>query len=272
VSDKAELTPVEREYASMVLRLDQTVGLILDELEALGLSDNTMVIFASDNGHETNYLQPGRCSHEVDLKGNPIDELNSKFHSDTCGDVFDGNGGLAGLKRTNWEGGARIPFVVRWPGEARAGRVNEQLIANYDTLTSVADLLGVNVESQTDGISYLPALRGDENAPQHDHSVYSSYYGPSLVSAEGWKLRTFIRRDKIVDFSMFGTTLEDLGDAIVYQLYNLREDPAEKVDLSAAHPERVKGLLGKLLKECDGNLVNGMPEAHFAFYNREERT
>ena len=266
VKDNPDLTPVEREYASMVLRLDQTVGLILDELEALGLAERTLVIFASDNGHETNYLQPGRCSHEVDLQGTPINELTNKFHAETCGDVFNGNGGLAGLKRTNWEGGARIPFIARWPGQVPEGVVSDHLLSNYDTLATVADLLGVTELSENDGLSYLPALRNVPNAPHHDHVVYSSYYGPSLVTADGWKLRTFVRRDKIVDFSMFGTDLDAIADAFVLQLYDLNNDPAEKQDVSADHPEKVGELLGYLLKECDGNLVHGLPEAHFAFY------
>lgn len=269
VADNPELTSCEKEYASMVLRLDQTVGMILDELDKLEIADNTMVIFASDNGHETNYEQPGRCSHNTDLNGNSIDELNSKFHTETCGDVFNGNGGLAGLKRTNWEGGARIPFIVKWPGKVSEGMVSDHLISNYDTLASFADLLDVPVDSITDGISYVPALMGMNDAPQHKSIVYASYYGPSLVSEDGWKLRTFIKRDKIVDFSMFGTTLDKLSEALVFQLYDLNEDPAEKKDVSSQYPERVEQLIKQLLKECDGNLVNGIPEAHFAFYNRD---
>ena len=129
-------------------------------------------------------------------------------------------------------------------------------------------MLGITELSENDGISYLPALRNEPQAPQHDHVVYSSYYGPSLVSVDGWKLRTFVRRDKIVDFSMFGTDLDSISDAFVLQLYDLNSDPAEKEDVSADHPEKVRDLLGRLLNECDGNLVNGLPEAHFAFYNR----
>ncbi len=268
VESNPNLTPVEKEYASMVLRLDQTVGLILKELDALGLRENTMVLFASDNGHETNYLQPGRCLNSENLKGEALNKRDLPFRTETCGDVFNGNGGLAGLKRDNWEGGARIPYIINWPQHGKKGVVSEHLISNYDTLASIAELLGVKLNSETDGISYLPELRGEKNAPEHDHIVYASYNGPSLVSSDGWKLRTFVRRDKIVDFSMFGTKLENLADAIIFQLYNLNEDPTEKKDLSCTEPKRLKDLVGRLLKECDGNIVNGTPEAHFAFYNR----
>jgi arylsulfatase A-like enzyme len=268
VAAHPDLTPVEREYASMVLRLDQTVGLILDTLDRLGLTERTMVMFASDNGHETNYEQPGRCSHAMDLQGNPVDELTTKFHAETCGDVFNGNGGLAGLKRTNWEGGARVPLLVRWPESRLCGQTSGHLVSNYDTLATIADVLDVSLHCETDGISYLPVLRGAAEAPQHSHIVYASYYGPSLVRADGWKLRTFVRRDKIADFSMFGTTMERMEDAIVCQLYNLHDDPAEKTDVSDAHPLLVKKMLGDLMLACDGNLLHGLPEAHFAFFDR----
>jgi len=268
VAENPDLTPCEREYASMVLRLDETVGVILDELEALGLADSTMVIFASDNGHETNYLQPGRCMNDRDLEGHPLDELNHKFYSDTCGDVFDGNGGLAGLKRTNHEGGARIPFMVRMPNSDRKGVETNHLINNYDTLATFADYLGVEGISETDGLSYLPAILGKADAQEHTHVVYSSYYGPALVSADGWKLRTYIRRDKIVDFPMFGEWLENLDEAIIYELYNLKEDPREEKNVGSEYPDVMKDLQRRLLRECDGNLFNGMPEAHFAFFDR----
>jgi arylsulfatase A-like enzyme len=266
LADNQELTPVEREYASMVLRLDKTVGVILDALERLGIADRTMVIFASDNGHSPCYQQPGRCSSAQDLDGNKLDEITRKFYSHTCGDVFDGNGGLAGLKTTNWEGGARIPFIVRWPGHAPAGKVSDHLLANYDTMAALAETVGVPLPCETDGVSFLPALRGDAHAPQHDYIVYASQYGPSLVTADGWKLRTYINRDRIVDFSTFGASFAELAPAVTLQLYNLRVDPAEERDLAAAEPARVERLLGQLLRECDGNLVHGTPEAHFAFY------
>ncbi len=111
VAGNDALTDYEKEYASMVLRLDRTVGLILDELETLGIAENTVVFFTSDNGHEIYYESPGRTvcigyTGGTDLAGNRVDNITTKFYSDTCGDVFDGNDGMAGLKRCNLEGGA----------------------------------------------------------------------------------------------------------------------------------------------------------------------
>ena len=141
-----------------------------------------MILFSSDNGHYPCYEQPGRVSVKADLRGNPIDNRNSHFTSEHCGDPLDGNGGLAGLKATNWEGGARIPLIARWPGHIPPGVVSDHLMTNYDTLATFADLLGVDAGKETDGISYAHVLLGDENAPQHEYVVYASQYGPSLVT------------------------------------------------------------------------------------------
>ena len=268
VADNPDLTPVEKEYASMVLRLDETVGKILAELDGLGLADSTIVIFAADNGHAPGYQQPGRFLIDTDLDGNPIDQITTKFYSDANGDVFDGNDGMAGLKCTNWEGGAKIPFVVRWPGRVAPGTVSDHLIANYDTMASIADLLDVELDpADTDGITFLPALQGHERATEHNHVVYASQDGPSLVTRDGWKLRVYLRRDRILGFAQFGAHPAAIDDAVIYQLYYLPDDYREERDLAADQPDKLHELRALLLKECDGNLANGTPQAHFAFYN-----
>ena len=115
VRDNPNLTQYEKEYASMVLRLDQTVGMILDELDRLGIADNTMVLFSSDNGHSVYYDQDGRTSTSHDVHtGEAFSISDSPFTSVRGGDVFDGNDGMSGLKFSNWEGGTRLPFMVRW--------------------------------------------------------------------------------------------------------------------------------------------------------------
>jgi len=267
VANNPALTQVEKEYASMVLRLDRTVGLILDTLRSLGLEERTLVIFTSDNGHWPCYEQPGRCYARQTLDEAWLDDVTTKFHSDRCGDILDGNDGMAGLKTSNWEGATRVPFLARWPGHVPAGSVSERLIANFDMLATVADLAGIPLpQGATDGLSLLPALRADPEAPEHDHIVYSSHYGPSLVTRDGWKLRTFVRRNRILDFGTFGASLDELREAFTLQLYRLTDDYREERDLAAEHPEKLTELRGKLLQSCDGNLANGTPEAHFAFY------
>ncbi|MGF1448574.1 MAG: sulfatase-like hydrolase/transferase [Opitutales bacterium] len=249
VRDVDGLTDYEKEYASMVLRLDHTVGLVLDELERLGIADNTMVIFCADNGHEVYYHQEGRTHPACNVQtGERYDNVVTRFTSETSGDVFNGNDGMAGRKRDSWEGGVRLPFLVRWPESISAGRQSNLLMANYDFLATVADLLHVPCGT-ADGISFLPELLGRSDAQtEHDHVVYASGPGPALTTREGWKLRFLA-----------------LPGGNRYQLYHLPDDYAETKDRAADEREIVGRLSTTLLAECDGNFQNGTPATHQAW-------
>jgi arylsulfatase A-like enzyme len=266
VADNPELTPLEKEFASMVLRLDRTVGMILDELEALGLDENTVIVFSSDNGHTLQYAAPGRLSGSRMLDGTEIDNIHTKFHSDTCGDVFDGNDGMAGLKLTSWEGGVRIPYLVRWPGSGSSPAVTDRMIANYDLMPTMAELMGVEMPSGKDGLSFAPLFTGRADSfREHDQIVYASYMGPAIVSNDGWKLRTVIHPERY-KIGVFGGFIDQIGDAIEYQLYRISDDYREENNIAAQHPDIVVRLRKQLIQACDGNLLNGTPQAHFAFY------
>lgn len=265
--DNPELTDPEKEFASMVIRLDRTVGLVLDTLEELGLTENTLILFASDNGHINCPTQVGRSHARQDLQGNPINNVTNKFTTEACGDVFDGNDGMAGLKTTNWEGGARIPFLAKWPACIEPGSVSSHLISNYDTLATVADVVGVEMWGDTDGISFRPALAGEEDAPEHDYIIYASMYGPAMVTRDGWKLRVVIDRSKAMTFGGFGANISVLKDSVLHQLYYLPDDYREDNNLAKSEPEKVHELRKLLLQECDGNMIHGTPNAHFAFYS-----
>ncbi|MBN1558115.1 MAG: sulfatase-like hydrolase/transferase, partial [Lentisphaerae bacterium] len=164
------LTEYEQEYASMVLRLDRSVGLVLDTLDRLGLADNTLVLFSSDNGHYPYYQCEGRTGDTwTDAQGRPLDNIHARFRSDNGGDVFDGNDGMSGLKTSNWEGGTRIPYLVRWPGHTPAGAVSDHLFANYDLFATFAELLDQPVPPEKDSLSLLPTLQGEpDRQPAHD--------------------------------------------------------------------------------------------------------
>jgi arylsulfatase A-like enzyme len=264
----SHLNRIEKEYASMVVRLDKTVGLILDELEKWSLLDNTLIIFSADNGHEPQYYATeGRSSVSHTLDGRKLSIVDQPYRTEDCGDVFNGNLGLAGTKRTNWEGGARVPLIVRWPGVVQDGRTSSQLVSNYDHLGLIADILGVAIPEDKDSLSYLPLLQGKDEAPEHDYIVYASFNGPALVTKDGWKLRVILKLDQAIDYSGFGDDLDayNAKTGPIYQLYDLNVDIEERENLAERHPEKVKQLLGCLLKECDGNLVHGTPNAHFAF-------
>ena len=249
VKHQSELTTYEKEYASMILKLDETVGIILDELEQLGIDDRTMIVFTSDNGHEVYYRQEGRTTgRQRSLNGEPFDEITTKFYTETGGDVFDGNDGMAGLKFSSWEGGTRIPYMVRYPEKIEPNSVSDHMLANYDFMPTLADLIGVDMPIAKDGVSFLPTLLNQGSEQQnHGWIVYASRLGPALVTADGWKLRYINRNDS-------------------FQLYHLVNDYREERDISSEHPDLVSRLSEILLNACDGDYQHGTPQAHFAPY------
>lgn len=252
VANAPGLTQFEKEYASMILRLDQTVGVILEKLRKLGIEEKTAIFFTSDNGHACYYFEEGRMSPRINLRtGEKFDDVTSKFYSELGGDVFNGNDGMAGLKFSNWEGGIRLPFLVRWPGTIPAGVRSDQMITNYDFMPTLAELLGVPMPAGKDGVSYAPTLRNPEApGPRLPYMMAGSRLGPTLVTEDGWKLR-MVRQP---------------GN-YCYQLYHLPTDSREENDLvhEPDQRERVNRLSTLLMQECDGNTIFGTPEAHHVY-------
>jgi arylsulfatase A-like enzyme len=269
VKDHLELLPIEKEYASMVLRLDDTVGMILDSLSACGITENTLVIFASDNGHESSYYEViGRNQKSMTLQGKTVNNINEPFRTETCGDVFNGNDHLAGQKFTNWDGGNRICFLAQWPGVIKEGSISNDLIANYDTYSTFCELVNKEKDWMTDGVSYLPIFKGERRKLEPEYILFASKDGPAMVTRDGWKLRLYIPKICFEEATMTNQNLIH-DKRVIKQLYYLVDDEMEKNDLAEEHPEKVDSLLAKLLKECDGNFYNGTPNAHFARYTIE---
>jgi arylsulfatase A-like enzyme len=238
VAQNEQLTPVEKEYASMMKLLDSHVGIILSELQALGLEENTLVVFASDNGHAIYYLQKNRiikpfCDMET---GERFDGSYSKYYSDKAGDIFNGNMGLAGLKESNLNGGINIPLVFYWKGKL-TGRISEEVVSNYDFLPTMADFLGIKPKTGKDGISFLPALMKGRKLPKDRTVIIASGEGPAIIVNDGWKLRYYNRQKK-------------------YELYNIRKDFEEKYDVILRFPEKAEDLKKILSKECNGDIEN----------------
>ncbi|MCY1718791.1 arylsulfatase [Prolixibacteraceae bacterium Z1-6] len=238
--DDKRLTQIEKEYASMVKMLDDHVGIILKELKKLGLEKNTIVIFSSDNGHEIYYSQEGRILKPVRnmQTGEKFDNVSTKFYSELGGDVFNGNDGMAGLKYDNWEGGYRVPLIVKWPGVTAENEELDNLVANYDLLPTFADLLNVKLTKKKDGLSILPLITGENTAIEHDYTVNASMYGGAIVTKDGWKLRNYYSKN-------------------IFQLYYLPDDYKEEFDLADKYPEKVEELKAILKKECNEDLANG---------------
>lgn len=234
-----DLTPIEKEYASMVKRLDETVGAIMQCLQDEGIADRTVIIFASDNGHEIYYSQQGRCEkpYRNMVSGERFDDYRDKYRSSLSGDRFDGNMGMAGLKRSNLDGGAHIPLVIYMP--SRAPRRCDQLVSLYDLVPTFADMFDVGIKATKDGVSILPLIGVDGRLSESRYVVCSSYIGPSIVDNSGWKLRHYAPANR-------------------FELYNLNDDPQEFNELSDKYPEQVERLKKILIEECRGDLSNGI--------------
>ncbi len=226
------LTKTQKEYASMVKMLDDQVGIIMNELEVQGIADNTIVIFSVDNGHDVYYeLDHQKCYD----KSKSI--LSDKFDTERDGDVFNGNGNLSGKKFSTWEGGLRVPLIIKWPGKIKPGSTTSLLVSNYDLMPTLAELTGVEMPGGKDGLSYLPALLGKpDQQKKHNYILYrgkvryARRQGAALITADGWKLRYFERDE-------------------VYMLHDLASDPKEDHDLALQYPEKLDELKNMFEKE-----------------------
>ncbi len=205
VASDDRLTDVEKEYASMVIMLDDHVGQIMAELKKLGLDGNTIVFFVSDNGHEL-YYKPGSAKGKA---------RSRSYHGEI--DIFKGSMDLAGLKWSVFQGGVRVPLIARWPGHIQPGSTSDRLTANYDFMPTLTDLVGVPTPAGKDGLSLLPTLCGKES-PRHEYIFIAN---KTVIMHDGWKLVP----DK-----------NEAGDTQL-MLFNLNDDPEERHDLSASHPE-----------------------------------
>ena len=237
VADHPALTLAEKKYASMVKMLDDHVGLIMAELKAQGLDENTVVFFSSDNGHELYYGPKWTYGQQQRPDGEKTNLTDRKWRTSECGDVFDGAGGRAGLKRSGYQGGMQCPNIVRWPGRIVPGSETNLLSAHYDFLATLADIVGIAPPQGKDSLSYLPTLLGRSQTESHDTVIvnnHNRHMGSSaLITHDGWKLVEIDRRRDH------------------FQLYNIQNDNEERHNLEDQHPERVAELKALLLRELD---------------------
>lgn len=190
-------------FAAMVSRLDMYVGQIVDKLKELGVYDNTLIIFASDNGpHHEGGADP---------------------------DFFDSNGPWRGYKRDVYEGGIRVPFIVQWNGHVAQGRESDFMCSFWDLMPTLREMNGQEVRDDMDGISLLPMLEGRKKGQKEHGFLYFEFQemgGRQAVRQGPWKLvHMNIRNDKEC-----------------YELYNLDEDPSETADLIGKYPEKAEEL------------------------------
>jgi arylsulfatase A-like enzyme len=247
------------------------VGLIQDLLTQFGIADNTLLIFAADNGHCLYYGEErtGYGAYKTtDVR--TVDHNKVSYTSENCGDVFDGNTSLTGCKLSSQEGGVRVPLLARWPGHIKKGAKTETMVANFDLMATMADLLGTDAGRNKDSLSYLPVLLGQDHFKGHDYLVYAGENGPALLTKEGWKLRCYIHKDYA--YGTFGGTWKSVKEQLTFTLHNIFEDEREEHDLIKEKPDLARSLKMLLLKECDGNVVHGTTQPHFAFFGYDHET
>ena len=205
----------------VILQFDWAVGALMEQLDKLGLAENTLVILTSDNGP---VLDDGYHDKAVEL-------ISSHKPS----------GYLRGGKYSAFEGGSRVPFIVRWPGKVNSG-VSDALFSQLDLLASFARLTGVEIDSLAgpDSFDRLDVLLG-KSKEGRSHVVEQALNGTlSLVSGD-WK---YIEPRKGPEL-MKNVNIET-GYSMEPQLYNLEKDPGEKENLAAAHPDKLKELANLL--------------------------
>ena len=189
-------------YAAMVTRLDRTVGRIADLVDELGLGENTLILFTSDNG----------ATH------GGVGGSDSEF--------FDSVGPLRGLKGSVYEGGIRVPFIARWTSRIKPGTTSDLACAAYDLLPTLCDVAAIEPQSKIDGISILPTLLASRDQPRHKflYWEFPSYGGQQAVRFGNWK----------------GVRQALSKGTIKTELYDLSRDLSEQSDVSAEHPSVVR--------------------------------
>ena len=216
VSDKFRGKSEQGKFGDVMMEVDWSVGEILKILAKYGLENNTLVVFTSDNGPW----------------------LNFGAHAGSAGPFREGKG-------TSWEGGVRMPCIMRWPGQIPQGTVCDRMAATMDVLPTLATITGAPLpEHKIDGVNILPLLKGDPDANPRDHLFY--YYGKQLraVRQGRWKLHFphGYRSYKGVEPGKGGLPGPYAHSETGMELYDLENDIGEKHDVAAKHPEVVERL------------------------------
>ena len=190
-------------FAAMMENLDNQVGELLDLLQELGVDENTLVLFASDNGaHREGGHDP---------------------------DFWDSNGPLRGIKRDLYDGGIRSPFLARWPGTIQARSTSPHISAFWDVLPTMAELTGQSIPAQVDGVSFLPTLLGKTGGQEQHDYLY-------------WEHPQTKNRDQAVRMGKWKGVYRAWKKKPPHklELYNLDEDLGEQNDVAGQFPKIVE--------------------------------
>jgi uncharacterized sulfatase len=216
-----EWTHLEKLYAAAITRLDSHVGRIIQELKAQGIDEKTALLFTSDNGDENSYYKYTKR--------------------------FQANGLLKGKKRFLYEGGIRVPMIVRWPGQIQPGQSSRIPAAGWDLMATLAELAGAAKPAHTDGISLVPTLLGHPEPQQAREYLYWEYHmgKQQAVRLGRWK---GVR---------FGGTKEPI------ELYDLDADIGETRNVADTHPDivtRITAIMDEARANSEFNGFWPLPE------------
>ena len=185
-------------FAAMVSILDKQVGDICRTLDSLGIADNTIIVFTSDNGpHQEGGADP---------------------------DFFDGNGELRGYKRDLYDGGIRVPMIIKWNGKVAENTKSDHMSAFWDFLPTMAEIIGAEIPENIDGISFLPELTSCGEQKKHDYLYWEFHEnnGRQAIRQGDWKAVKY-----------------DVHNDGKIELYNIKDDVAEEVDVAEKYPDKV---------------------------------
>ncbi len=204
-------------YGDTVEELDHETGRLLDTIDQLGLRDNTIVIFTTDNGPWNNMQDVLRPKH------------NGAIAWGSSGPLREGKG-------STYEGGIRVPCIVRWPGHVPAGRVSDAIFCTLDFLPTIAALAGFEVPTDRiiDGVDQTNLLLGNSDTGGRDHYHYFCQNELQAVRRGPWKL-------VLADHKKFYGYVDDRGSGKT-ELYNLDADIGESKNVAEQNPEKVKQL------------------------------
>jgi len=218
-------------HGDFIFELDYIVGELLGALDKHGLTDNTLVIFSSDNGPEVPTVLSMRNDHK-----------------------HDGARPWRGVKRDNWEGGHRVPFIARWPGKIKPGSTSAQTLCLTDLMATCAAITGAEIPENAgeDSVNMLPALLSeDQGKPIRKYTLHQTISLALAIRRGPWKYldhkgsggNNYTRAGR---WGMKQYIVPEKAPQAPGQLYNLNSDPGETENMYYKNPEIVKELKEKL--------------------------
>jgi len=226
------------EYGDFVVETDAFVGAVMDALERIGASEDTLLIFTSDNGGLYHTWEPKETDDLANYKPTHRGEyVKQRGHQ--------GNAHLRGTKADIWEGGHRVPLVMRWPGRVPAGSVSEELVELTDLLATCAAITGADLPEGAgpDSRNILPAMLSEKvDSPVRDYAVHHSLWGHFAIRQGPWKM---VPKRGSGGFTRAREVEPKPGEP-TGQLYNLKDDPQETRNVWLENPKVVARMAKKL--------------------------